>query len=287
MRNQSQLSLEVCISASGNDALLLECLSSLSQQSLCLDELCVSVIASKAHVAEIKMLVEFFQFSFVRVIEIKKISAALSRNWGIKNSQASIVYFLDEDCSLKNPDHLKNLIAFHKIYPDTVIIGGRYVHGSLGTHWGQAYNYMCDTWQDQAVTENMSQQPNQFLGGNLSLKLTPETKKILFDEHLGFGGEDVKYVQDMISRGHKTWLTHGLTVMHHSQHTMKSFFSRAWLHGKVKKSTQSESLFQSLKKTTHLLKKPGNLSNKSRAALYFSTVQASYWSARSTQPLNP
>lgn len=272
--------LDICISSAGNDVLLLECLSSLKAQSLPLNSFRVFVITKNSNLPAAKNLIDFFQFQFATVIGLNDFSAAKSRNWMINHSQSQLVYFLDEDCSLENPDHLKNLVAFHKIYPELTVIGGRYAHGALGTSWGEAYNFMCDSWLDQNLRLPASKNNTYFVGGNISLKLNTLSRQIQFDEELGFGGEDLKYIQKLREHGHKTWLTNGLTVQHHSQHTLKSFFSRAWLHGKVKKSIEPNSAFQTLRKGPHFFKKRGPLKSKGLAALYFGCVQASYLTNR-------
>ena len=80
----------------------------------------------------------------------------------------------------------------------------------------------------------------------------------------------------LYKKGYKAILVNGLDVYHHAQHDMKTFFSRAWLHGQNKYHINQENLANVFSDRNKFFARKSKWTYKSLAALYIGTTQVSY-----------
>lgn len=274
--------ISVCIATSGRGHLLEKCLESILSQHLNAgDHVQVLVPLAEAVAIQYSEVMAVYVPKGVHFFKIKSPCASAMRNAGLKKADGEILYFLDEDCSLPHPKHLANLRAYHNKHPHVTVIGGRYIDGEHVTRFGKAYNYVCNSWQDRME----STQKPFFVGGNLSIKLNLVTRHTAWGQGTQFGGEEVHYVESLAKKNQKYILVNGLDVFHHAQHNLRSFFSRAWLHGKNKYHHSRESFQTTLGDRDILFRRKGPWAAKGLAGLYIGCVQLSYLKESTEQKL--
>ena len=163
------------------------------------------------------------------------------RNLGLQTLSYPYIYFIDEDVILENPEHLNQLLALHKSFPELTVIGGSYLDHSDCTFWGRSYNWLARLW-----TKN---QTNFVPAGNLSIKTNQSFKARFYSPNkFGFGGEEIYFLQSLKSEGYKSLWKKELDTQHLAQHNLKNFIKRAWFHGaslafEKKRQKSSYSLF--------------------------------------------
>ena len=148
------------------------------------------------------------------------------RNLAFECLSSSLLYFLDEDVLLKDPDHLARLVKYHEENPEWTAIGGSYLSLPACSFWGKTYNWLVQFW----MICHQSPGKDFFPAGNLSVK-----NQGLFDRFyspVGFGGEEIFFLKSIHKKdGNSVWVKE-LDAYHIAQHRFKDWLSRAWMHGK-------------------------------------------------------
>lgn len=233
--------ISVLISSGGRVNLLKSCLQSLLTQDYSQFE--VYLALPETRLAEIDQELQKFFFSRGKtfysnchIIPTSNLNVATGRNWALKNCPGDILLFLDEDVSLPDTDYLKRLATYHQRLPKIELLGGYYLTPDDCSAAGKAYNQVARMWIEKHRNPHAVGTYNDLLvAGALSLKLTRETRKILFPIKDSFGGEEEVYLSQHWKAGHSSRLIDGLSLKHHAQHNLITFFSRAWLHGENKR----------------------------------------------------
>ncbi len=273
--------ISICISSSSRFSLLKECLQSVIQQDFPHNQMELLVATESKHIVQAQRLIHTLKVP-IQWLSIKNSTSSRNRNAGLENAKGSLLYFLDDDCSLPTKTHLKNLVAYHQRHPEVSLIGGRYSDGYKTTRWGKAYNLVCNSWQDRHHHSMTPTPVDGYVGGNLSLKLNKQTKVFRFGKVSEFGGEEAHYISQLQNSKHQCILVNGLTVHHNAQHDMKTFFSRAWLHGQNKNCFNQESVRKVFSDRNFLWDRRSHFISKSLATLYIGCAQIS-WLAESTK----
>lgn len=228
-------STSIFISSSGRIPLLLACLESICNQKHGPQSIVIG--ANLAYVDAISELINKIKKphqppNTIQIIETESKLPHTGRNWALKNLPGRILLFIDEDVELPHSQFLENVEAFHKALPDE-ILGGFYLNSPHCTQSGKAYNEIANLWlQRHRTPQPHLNAQDLVVAGNFSLKLTPKTRLIKFSKDRSFGGEEFEFIRRHHLSGHKSRLIKELSVFHHAQHDLKTFFRRAWLHGK-------------------------------------------------------
>jgi len=264
--------LSVIISSSGRWPLLDGLLKSLFQQSLNREMWDLHIIHPETVTPDDKIL-QNAAYLKANWMTSRRLNASMQRNLGLESTSTPIIYFLDEDCELPRERHLEALLQTFDQYPNVHVIGGPYRNHRNCSEFGRAYNTVCRLWQKR-MTEHVSSQPGitPLLGGNIAYHRQPVGLR--FDETLGFGAEDLAFVQHAESLGLSTLLSDQLYVYHNAQHNKETFFARARLHGKARARLQKGHTARSLWTDMRVFAStPASITDKYRAGLYFLTVR--------------
>jgi glycosyltransferase involved in cell wall biosynthesis len=174
---------------------LFECISSVCHAAYS-SELKTEVIivdnsGEKTHLDEKKF--NSNPFTKLRVLT-SQTGANVARNLGIQQSQAEIIFLLDDDCVLEVSDNsLEKHFKFHSENPDLFACGGLYsAHPSarkIDRHYVNAQNL----WLSRGI-DLKTQQANYLLGGHVSFKKSfLFNKKLFFDEQIKYGGSETEF----------------------------------------------------------------------------------------------
>lgn len=119
----------------------------------------------------------------------------VARNAGLRQAQAGIVLFLDDDCELHEPYFLSRHISFHNEHPAVFATGGGY-QTPLGTgRFDEVYNLIQMHWFTSGLNfPGQNESTRYLLGGNFSIKARiAETLKLIFDEKIVYGGSESEF----------------------------------------------------------------------------------------------
>lgn len=224
--------LTVCIACKGVSSVLKENLTALEQQTLSKSRWQVILLVPREkQLPFVKQTLKSFSFQMEISSCFYKNSLQELRNRMLDNVKTPFLLFIDEDVFLRNPEHLKNLLYLHELYPEVSVLGGGYLSGEGCSFWGRAYNWVSGLW--------MLENPGFSPAGNLSVKVRLLNSKCRFKSPLpgGFGGEETYFFNRLHSSGKKYICKKELDTFHKASHTFYVFLKRAIVHG------QSQSAF--------------------------------------------
>lgn len=150
-----------------------------------------------------------------------------SRLDGLKKARGSILFFLDEDCELPDPQFLSRALQFVENNPPNSVVGGYYLNSQNSPYSAKAYNSLCNQWVNVAKKNNVSE---NLLGG---VFLTHRNVLSTFEERSTtmWGGEDTYLFRKLQEQGVSTLISPELSVIHNDQSSLSKWTRRAFLHG--------------------------------------------------------
>lgn len=159
----------------------------------------------------------------------------VARNAGLRQAQAAIVLFLDDDCELHEPYFLSRHISFHHEHPAVFATGGGY-QTPLGTgRFDEVYNRIQMHWFASGLDfPGQNESTRYLLGGNFSIKARiAETQKLIFDEQIIYGGSESEFFK-------KAGLlklelrANSFDVLHHTRENVFSLTRKLYKQGRGK-----------------------------------------------------
>lgn len=162
-----------------------------------------------------------------------------ARNKGLLASKGKLIFFLDDDCWISDPDFLLKQEEAHKKNPWAFAIGGFYHNHSLST-LAKEYSKIQSHW---LLNNKVSAagECQTLLGGHFSIKNSANLP--LFDESIVYGGAETEFFFRLRKQGYRYLLTN-VSVNHSPQLTLISFMKKAYLQGKTHKRLVNEGIFQ-------------------------------------------
>ena len=259
--------LTVCIACKGIPDLLKANLSALNSQTLDKKQWEIVILTNtKGHLQLAEKFLKSLHLKAKFFARFQKNNLQELRNLALVRAQTPLLFFIDEDVILKNPNHLKTLIQLHKRHPEETLLGGGYLSPEECSFFGRAYNWISRLW--------MEENPGLIPAGNLSLKISLLSPECRFKSPLptGFGGEEIHFFNQVIASGGKALWIKELNVPHEARHSLRDFIERAIIHGKSRRalSSSQKTLLKSFKR---FLTQPGSLKVKIPAFFYLSLVQ--------------
>jgi len=227
-------SIAVIVIAHERAELLRRCLDSLRQQTY--RHFDVLVVLNGANEATTQVAHEVAATEpRTRAISIAPVSASLARNQGVRQTDASVLYFLDDDVTA--PDHvLAKLAELYTEHGDLAIVGGpnltppddppfAHLTGAvLGSPWGTGI-----THARYVVHEQGPARERDLILCNLAVARSVFDSGISFPEL--FGGEENVLAGWVEERGMRMWYAPELWVYHHRRTTMAGYVSQIYRYG--------------------------------------------------------
>ena len=140
-------------------------------------------------------------------------------------------------------------LAWHQDLGKSVALTAPYSNHPESTFWGAAYNAVTLLWmargrrhaasdilpgETRQTRDSGRDETRHFLGGNFSLAKV-HALQIRFNSALSAGGK-VDLSRQLAAHGVCIQQKVELAVSHRAQHSLNTFFKRAWSHGRAKKS---------------------------------------------------
>ncbi len=194
-----------------------------------LNELVASI--EKLNIASFEILIgsynEIDASIFANNVKVLKTPQHIGKTRNALKAQASgqWLVFLDEDVSFNDLNFIQTLQYLESVHRAD-IYAGFYGNKTSSTLVDRAYNMTCNLW----VQRGQLTQSN-VLGGLYILK--GKCFPGYFDA-FSFGGEEYPYFNSLVKKNYKIITSDKLSVSHSPKHTLRTFFKRAWLHGKYK-----------------------------------------------------
>ncbi len=204
--------ISFCISSAGRIGLLRRCITSIESQVYQNYEVLVGCPLDLPSFTKVKLLKTDNHIG-------------KTRNLLKSNACGDWLVFLDEDVQLSD-DKFINKFLNTMLNEKLDVYGGFYKTDSQSSIFDRAYNMTCNLW----VLRGNLKGP-YVLGGIYILK---GSKFPDYFDGYSFGGEEYPYFSELIKQKCKINVSKSLEVIHSPNHTLKSFFQRAWLHGKFK-----------------------------------------------------
>jgi glycosyltransferase involved in cell wall biosynthesis len=167
----------------------------------------------------------------IKILSTGKKNISAARNCGIKNAKGSLIFFIDEDCSLPTNDFLQRVYQFHLRHPQSAG-GGYYLNETKKTTHtlDPLYNFICNAWLDSYQDQKKS--APLFLGGCCFYpRQILEQKNILFDEACARAGEEHSFNNLWSQSGHPMILSQDWSVIHSPKTRLTQLLKRSWVQG--------------------------------------------------------
>ena len=183
---------------------------------------------------------EFQQFStlfgpFLKFQFLTQMGVNVARNAGLKQAQAAIVLFLDDDCELNEPYFLSRHISFHHKHPAVFATGGGYQVPLGAGRLDEVYNLIQMHWFGSGLNyPGQNEITRYLLGGNFSIKArSTDPQKLIFDEQIIYGGSEAEFFK----RAGLLKLelrANSFDVLHHTRENIFSLTRKLYKQGRGK-----------------------------------------------------
>lgn len=208
---------------------LRECLDSLTQQTLPMDQFDVVIVDDGSPIPLGTVVMEFRDRLTIRLIRQDNAGPASARNRGIQETTAQFVAFTDDDCR-PNPKWLELLLTAARDHPGT-LVGGSTVNGLPNELFATTSQLIVDL-----VYEHFNADPeNAYFFASNNMLCGREQLVALGGFDLDFpkaGAEDRDFCDRWRAAGMKlVWKPDALVVHHHSQ-TLRKFFDMHYRYGR-------------------------------------------------------
>lgn len=159
-------------------------------------------------------------------------NVATMRNKGVEVAKGTWIFFKDEDCEVDVSRLLEVIKQLESSQSPYSVVGGIYKsrqQGILAKHYSRI--------QRKWVLSGLSPQKQKFispgnklLGGALLVKKQVFAKVNKgFCEEIGWGAEELEFVNRARQAGFETGVSYRLVVRHKNNLNLKNFFKRAWV----------------------------------------------------------
>jgi GT2 family glycosyltransferase len=175
--------------------------------------------------------------SWFHFIESEK-GVNCARNLGLKNAKHDLVFFLDSDCELFDPNYLEKFGFQMRSRPHAAGMGGTYSLPANSKAIDKAYHYIQMNWLKQQILSEAFN-TSSLIGGNMLLRKS-KLKGSYFDEKIIFGGSEREFFVRLGLQGSEFYLDMNASVLHHSNLSFEEFIKKAKSQGRGEKYIQKK-----------------------------------------------
>ena len=224
------MQLSIVIPTHKRHQALLNLVTSIYAQDFPMDQVDIHIVGNLADPNLRKLIAKNFgETGNCHYWEVGQLGVNLARNLGIEKSQGDYVYFLDDDCYLDQKDHLRRALEQLKRWPEVSALGGPYTLAPKANSMEQVYNSICHHWLENSVRK--SGFTTNLVGGNMVFRRSVFDGDIRFNPDITFGGAETELNIRLVKLGYRLKYDANLTVEHHLQLGLKTFFKKAFWQG--------------------------------------------------------
>ena len=247
-------SISIIIPTLGDCISLMRLLNSIQVQQLSKNQYEVLVIVNgltdKALIDKLESLNSLYT-DILKVYFIAIRGVNYARNFGLKQAKFPILLFLDDDCTLPNPNFFQEHIRQHVQNNQIFAIGGGYLLSKNAKYFDEIYNYLQMKWFVSGfINPEVSNKTHHLLGGNFSIKIElAKALKITFDDSILYGGSEYDFFQKADSAGLEI-LSNELDVIHYTHESFTSLTRKIFKQGRGKAQIDAKFLPYQYTETT-------------------------------------
>ncbi|MFN0059677.1 MAG: glycosyltransferase family 2 protein [Planctomycetota bacterium] len=228
----------------------------------------------------------------VRYLPCPRLGANAARNVGLVAAHGELLYFIDDDCTLRTREQLAHAVALHAAAPATLGLGGIYLSAPRRGWITRFYNAMTELWLRRNATSDGGQLV--LLGGNAVYKRALVSAGHRFAEELTYGGTETEFNHRLVAAGARLELRDELAVVHHFDCRWRALWWRAWRQGAGKRIDTDARELKRRRAATALFRTALVNDPRPRSAfwlfvlIYYSTALVAGWLAgRRSAPNDP
>jgi GT2 family glycosyltransferase len=153
--------------------------------------------------------------------------SAAARNLGIENSLSEIIYFLDDDC-VPSKNCLSEIAAAYAKYPLISAVGGPVEFHSgnkIVDLLNEIFSYV-PFYNEEKIVRSL---PTR----NLSFKREVFYEIGVFNENLGYPGEDIDFNLRFLQKGYKMLYSPKIKAKHYHPMNLVSFYRSVFKYGRT------------------------------------------------------
>ena len=132
------------------------------------------------------------------------------RNAGIALARGEILFFLDDDAELRDPDTVARLLTHFERDPDLGVVGILVIDAAMG-----AIERRCIPFRNKRVPPGPTA-ACYFAGGACAIRRGVFHRVGLYDESLFYGGEELDLSYRLLEAGFHILFDPSVTVLHHA-----------------------------------------------------------------------
>jgi len=132
------------------------------------------------------------------------------RNAGIALARGEILFFLDDDAELRDPDTVARLLTHFERDPDLGVVGILVIDAAMG-----AIERRCIPFRNKRVPPGPTA-ACYFAGGACAIRRGVFHRVGLYDESLFYGGEELDLSYRLLEAGFRILFDPSVTVLHHA-----------------------------------------------------------------------
>jgi glycosyltransferase involved in cell wall biosynthesis len=218
-------------------------LRSLSHQDFPRDQYEIFVVSNFID-PEARGVAELFKKDLPRLhyVELGQKGVNASRNHGLDLANGDVIYFLDDDCELVAPHHLKTVVELHADFPDATAIGGSYLLPEGSSLAAQAYHWASSRWISPPLSK--WKESWRLVGGNVSYKKSRlRAAGVQFDPGIIFGGSETEMHLRLEAAQHQGVLHSDIFLRHRCEIGLKDLISKGFRQGRTAGRFSSADLF--------------------------------------------
>jgi glycosyltransferase involved in cell wall biosynthesis len=207
--------LSVVIPTHGRPGSIREVLHSLLSQDLSKENFEILIVANLPDADLTSWIAGLHAAGHTHVHELVsgKLGVNSARNVGLRNVRAPVALFLDDDCSLPDPQYLTRLLKIHSEQPDVLGLGGAYLSPPGLNAAGVHYNWISNHWLDARFEGPF--ETTKLIGGAVSYKMTLlHGRGLEYDELIRYGGAETEFHERLIEENFKLVYHPALSVIH-------------------------------------------------------------------------
>lgn len=223
--------LSVVIPSTGNIVNLRRLLRSLERQTLKRQDFSIFLVLNgvedeKRPIYQ-KICDEFDVAISLVLLQSKGVNYA--RSWGLQQAKSAVIFFIDDDCEVDDPQMLEWHLRFHTENRTVFAVGGGYQLPANSGYFDELYNEIQMHWLYSGKSEKSSR---FLLGGNFSIKKEIAEKFNLdFDGYIAYGGSETDFFRQA-ERENLPMLVSEKDLLHHTTESFSSLNRKIYKQGR-------------------------------------------------------
>lgn len=172
----------------------------------------------------------------LHIIETPPRGIGYARNLGATYAKGEIIFFLDDDCSLPEPQYLER--AYTEVRNQVAVHIGQYKNPQYLNHTSAFYNFLCNLW---LASFRSGRNSYMVLGGCVLLPTSLlKQSRAFFSEETFKASEEYTFCNILKSKNIEIFYHQNFDIFHDANCNIRQLLKKAWNHGTAIHSYQEK-----------------------------------------------